>query len=206
MDDIETLIEHRSPVALPTPGIGLGSLVTAASGWHSFASGDMRDAEVLLVFAFGEGGDGSISLSNERLAAAANRWPELGVLAQTEVATALARSGRLAVDVEVEARNLRGLGPQDYVDTAMVAKAASRFIRGAGWRRVGVLAHPAHIVRCAATCRRLGLEPIVPDLSDAGIVFDRASEQWWTRRRSAWIPRELAVIAHQTLTRNLQLG
>lgn len=189
--------------AAPAVATGFVPLLLAAAGRRNATSGDMADAEALVVFAFGAGIGRRAGRTNAQLAVAAAEWPDLPVLAQSEVAAALSRRGRMVVDIESDLRERRGLGPTTYVDTSMIAEATASMIRAAGWSRVAVLSHPAHTGRCAASLERLGLTPIVPDLRGQSIDFDPESAQWWTRSRVGWLLRESLVLAHHKVLRKL---
>lgn len=200
-----TITEPEVPL-LDGPGglapIGLRDLVRRARGLEAPARGRVAEADALVAFSFGAGRGASISVTNRQLAATAGRRSNLPVLAQGEVALALAAGGQPVVDIEALARESNGLGPADYVDTAAVARAAATVVDAAGWTTVGVVAHPAHAGRCAAICESLGMRAVIPP-DILWVRFDPRSTQWWTRRRSAWLLRELPVIAHQYLLGNL---
>ena len=181
----------------PVEPLGLGALLAGARRTEVRARGSMATVDALLIFDFGAGSDAGPSRSNRQLADMAARWPDLPVLAQTEVATALARTGRVALDLQADLTTTVGEG---YVDTTQVAGAAVRLLRSAGWHRVGVLAHPSHLLRCIATVERLGIEVSTPEISLSEVDFDPASTQWWTTSASAWRRRELAVVLHHRLT------
>lgn len=192
-------------LAAPAPALGTAAIVRCALRGCSPARGSMADAQALLVFDFGTGRGGassrpSLCRSNVQLALAADRWPELPVLAQAEAATALSRTGRLVVDLEEEARQRGRLGRSAYLSTAHIARAAAALLHEAGWRTVAVLAHPSHAPRCAATVEAAGVRVVMPALSLDDVDFDPASGQWWTRGRAAWVGREMAVLAHHRLT------
>lgn len=193
----------ESTASRPTPIDGFGQLVLAAAGARDYTSGDMATAQALVVFAFGAGVGHRVGRTNEQLAAVADDWPDLPILAQSEVAMTLARRGRTVIDIESDLRDQRGLCPASYVDTSMVAEAAAAMLKAAGWSRVAVVSHPAHTPRCAASMIRQGIEPIVPDLRSKSIDFDPGSTQWWTRNRGFWLARESAVIAHHKILRKL---
>ncbi len=191
-----------APPRRDLPPLGVRHLIRRARGLEAPGRGRFEEADVLVAFAFGAGRHGSIGAANRQLAAVVSRYPHLPVLAQHEIALALSAGGRLVVDVEAMARESHGLGPTAYVDTATVARAAATVVRAAGWTTVGVVAHPAHAGRCGATCEAAGLRAVIaPDTFWVG--FDPGSRQWWTRRRRAWLLRELPAIAHQYLVGNL---
>lgn len=164
----------------------------------------MSDAQALVVFDFGTGRNGNLGAANLALARLTRRWPGLPVLAQREVACALARRGRLVVDLGDHALRFGRLGRSDYIDTSQVARAAAAIAERAGWHTLGVLAHPGHLLRCVATLETAGVRAVSPALGRDDVDFDRRSGQWWTRGREAWTARELAVIAHQRLAGHLR--
>lgn len=165
--------------------------------------GEMATAEALLVFSFGAAQGRRSAVPNRQLAVLTDRYPNLPVLAQTEVAVAVARRGRTVVDIETDLRQQQQLSAGTYVDTGMIASAAATIVRAAGWSRVGVLAHPVHMGRCAALVQATGVTPIVPDLDGERIDFDSRSVQWWTRSPAAWSFRETGVLLHHKLLRRL---
>lgn len=175
----------------------------AAAGFRVVPAADVADADALVVFGFGAGSGGDIGAVNRRLAEEACRWPSLPVLAQTEAARVLAADGRAVIDLEDDLRSRRRMGRSTYVDTSMIAQAAARLVRDAGWCRVGVIAHPAHAARCGALLARHGVEPTIAALRRPP-DFDRRSTQWWTRSRTAWVAREIAVVAHHRVTGRLR--
>lgn len=201
----EPLAEAVAPGWQDAPrSLAAGALLRQACGATSPVRGRLTEAEVLVAFDFGVGPAGTIGAANRQLASVADSLAPLPVLAQSETARALAERGRIVVDVEALARAREGVGPEAYVCTTMVARAAAAVVADAGWSTVGIVAHPAHAGRCAAACEAFGLRSVVP-AAVLRVDFDRASRQWWTRRRAAWVARELAVIAQQVAAGNLPL-
>jgi hypothetical protein len=66
---------------------------------------------------------------------------------------------------------------------------AKQFMEETGAERQLLVAQRYHVGRVAMQAARLGIPTIVPD--DLPDVFDRKSEQWWTRNRTLWVPREV---------------
>ncbi len=191
-----------APPAAPPGRLGVWDLVRRARGTDAPRRGALERAQVLVAFSFGAGRGGSVSQANRQLGAIADRFPQLPLLAQTEVARAATARGRLVVDLEALVRESNGLGPTAYVDTAAVARAAVELASRAGWDTVGVIAHPSHAGRCVAILETAGLRAVVPP-EVLGVGFDPGSRQWWTRSRRSWLLREVLVLTHQRLVGNL---
>ena len=172
----------------------LAHLVGCAVGRRSPARGSIVDADALVVFDFGTGRDGMPAKSNEQLARVALRFGTVPLLAQTEAAWLMATTGRVVIDIEALARRHHDCDER-YVDTTSAARAAADLLAESPLATVGVIAHPAHAARCAAICEAEGLRVVIPTQINM-VDFDPASGQWWTRRRSLWVLREMAVLTH----------
>jgi len=194
--------DHRPGIAGEAP-VGVRRLVAGALNRHRVPSGapdTMGSVEALVVFDFGMVLGDEVSPVNAALASVADRVPGVPVLAQHESARALAGRGRLVIDLEETARSGVGLSVDAHVETSRVVDVLAGFVDRAGWTSVGVIAHPAHIARCVATCQRLGLRVVAAPTDHLAELWDPRSAQWWTRRPGLWSTRELAVVAHQVIT------
>jgi hypothetical protein len=143
----------------------------------------------VLAFSFGKRSESDHpGKSNEQLARVLLRLESPpAMVVQHEIATALP-------DGETPARVVLP-ATEDYVDTRQVAEQA---LVSFDPRRRGVLmivAHPNHAPRAGAVCRKLGFEPVFPPCLEK-VLFDRQSDQWWTRGRARWMLRETLVILH----------
>jgi hypothetical protein len=201
--------DHRPSTAGASP-VGLRSLVAGAVRRPRVET-DARaltGVEAVVVFDFGSldsetrrrAAGRAISPVNAALASVTDLVPGIPVLAQHESALALSGRGRLVIDLEQSVREAAGLADGDHVDTGRVVDALAGLVDRAGWTSVGVVAHPAHLARCVATCQRLGLRVVAAPTDHLAALWDPASSQWWTRRPASWTLRELAVVAHQMLT------
>lgn len=201
--------DHRPSVAGVAP-VGLRGLLAGAAGRFPVAAeaGALASVEAVVVFDFGaldaatrdRTSAAAISPVNAALASVTDLVPGVPVLAQHESSQALAGRGRLVIDLEDSARQADGLAPDAHVDTARVVDALAALVDRAGWTSVGVVAHPAHMARCVATCQRLGLRVVAAPTGHLASLWDPKSSQWWTRRPALWTTREVAVIAHHMVT------
>jgi hypothetical protein len=201
--------DHRPGVAGAAP-VGLRGLLAGAVGKSPVdaAPGELASVEAIVVFDFGAldaatrngAGGGAISPVNAALASVTDLVPAIPVLAQHESAQALAGRGRLVIDLEESAREADGLAADAHIDTARVVDALAALVDRAGWTSVGVVAHPAHVARCVATCQRLGLRVTAAPTGHLAELWDPKSSQWWTRRPALWTAREVAVVAHHMVT------
>jgi hypothetical protein len=167
----------------------LFSILRRARTGRYRVQGDPAQARWLLGFSFGIGPGGTPGASNEALAQFAfGRFRLLPKVLQIEVAQAYEALDPGGVG-KVFARHRR---PKKHFDTREVAWQAREFLReqGPDWRDVIVLAHPHHMPRAVATCRRLGMRPIAPPGLET-IPFDPESEQVWTRDQERWYRREV---------------
>lgn len=190
--------------ARPQERIRVRDMARAATGGIFPGHGDMADAEVILAFDFGSRSNPDVSTSNRELGEVLERWPDVPILAQPEIATVLARGGRLAINIDAEARRRLELPVDAYVDTAFVVRAACALVTDAGWSRVGVVAHPTHVLRCLALLEARGITTVAPALTTEDVGFDPESKQWWTRSQRLWAIREWPVLVHHSLGRTFR--
>jgi DNA-binding LacI/PurR family transcriptional regulator len=144
-----------------------------------------------VVFSFGRRkiGDAGSGPTNLELARIVNeRWAELPVMAQPEIARALTPSHREVVCIDRHGQR------RAYLDTHEVAYQAAQHMGRLGCRRPIVVAQQHHLPRAEAVLRRLGLDVVVTTAVDA--PFDERSSQVWTRSRVAWALRELLTIPY----------
>lgn len=66
---------------------------------------------------------------------------------------------------------------------------AREFMRQNGLETALVVAQRCHVGRVALQACKLGIPTVIPPgLPD---VFDKHSDQWWTRSKTLWVPREV---------------
>ena len=133
-------------------------------------------------------------VSNHDLAGfIATRFSDRPLILQHEIADAMPTP--IAPIHRVESHRVKGR----YLDTREVARQAVQLMKNAGHETAIIVAHPHHVPRADAVCRRLGMQTVVP----TGIAarFDRRSQQPWTRRQPAWSVRESLAIAHYAVRR-----
>ena len=148
---------------------------------HYHVHGDVANADCVIGLSFGQRGHRyniEPGLSNQDLAEFAKQhFADLPKTLQFEIADAYAEIG--GVD-EVE-RISEHRKPGKYLDTREVVDQAKLIMDRHGWKTVVVLAHPMHLPRVDAVCRKLGMQTVaVPGLNGA-IEFDPLSTQSWTR-------------------------
>ena len=201
--------DHRPSVAGAAP-VGLRGLLAGAMGRPRVEADhdELASVEAIVVFDFGaldpstreRSIAAAVSPVNAALASVTDLVPGIPVLAQHESAVALSRRGRLVIDLEESAREADGSAADTHVDTARVVDALAALVDRAGWTSIGVVAHPAHMARCVATCQRLGLRVTAAPTGHLAGLWDPKSSQWWTRRPALWTAREVAVVAHHMVT------
>lgn len=79
--------------------------------------------------------------------------------------------------------------PGEYLDTWEVLDQCREYCETFGWKRIVIVAHPAHAWRVMQQAKRLGFKVIVADTSQ--VPYDAGSTQRWTRSAWWWWPREL---------------
>jgi hypothetical protein len=108
---------------------------------------------------------------------------EKPLILQFEISNVLQRTASILYEVK-EHRN-KG----EYLGTDEVAKQALEIMKKHEWSKAILIAHPFHMPRVDAVCKKLGITTIVPSGLDT-ISFDPKSEQEWTRNKHAWGIRE----------------
>jgi hypothetical protein len=147
-------------------------------------------ADCLIAFSFGfreQRGARASGISNEDLARFVEQQNVPWIM-QAEVAAAVGEPTRPSFKIS------RHRTPGEYLDTREVADQARSIMREHGWRCALLVAHPAHMPRVEAVCRRLGIEPVLP--SRLKVRFDQGSAQEWTRSEEAWRKREADAVRY----------
>lgn len=85
--------------------------------------------------------------------------------------------------------------PGKYLDTREVAFQAREIMQRQGWIKAILMAHPNHVPRVDAICKKLGIFTIVPEGLEV-IRFDSLSEQLWTRNGKVWAEHEANSIPY----------
>ena len=127
-------------------------------------------------------------VSNEEIARIIHRlWlaKNLPVIAQREVAEVMARLN-LPIRPELVVSEKDN---QFHINSHEVLRQAWNCCRALNIRRVVIVAHPAHILRCAAVARKMGFTVRLPHVSS--VPYEPRSRQWWTRNRFSFFFWEL---------------
>lgn len=162
----------------------------AASGRYE-RHGAPAAADCVIGFAFGFRRAGKVlpGLSNEDLAHfITDNSPALPKIIQFEIADA-------APALEQVFRIEKHRQEAEYLDTREVALQAFALMKRHGWKQAAIVAHPGHMPRADAVCRRIGIATIAPDGLEA-VRFDPHSEQAWTRNSRNWAAHEDVAITH----------
>lgn len=150
--------------------------------------GDAAKADCVIGFSFGyRGKPGAVmpDLSNEDLASVAIRhYAKLPKIFQFEIADAYNAAKGPAAKTIFRIAKHREDGK--YLDTREVAEQAKLEMDKRGWRVAIILAHPYHMPRCDAVCRRLGIETVTPHDVKGAVEFDLQSVQRQTRNLTDW--------------------
>jgi len=129
----------------------------------------------------------SCGVSNRQIAAEMivvrnlSRRPDLRLIAQWEIADRLLELGEQVLYTDAP-----------KYDPHVSTRAFFRQLRGAfpDMRRIAVVAHPLHALRCKMAAERLGFEVRV--LWTSGVDYDPTSVQRWCRSPWLFIPWEFA--------------
>lgn len=155
--------------------------------------GAAKDADCVIAFSFGLEGQGESAKpgkGNEQIAEFAYKhFGKLPKLFQWEVADAYPDDGT------VQLRVARHRKEGEYLHTYEVAEQFKTYMTQKGLKRAVLIAHPHHVPRCDAVCRKLEIDTVVPVGLEV-IPFDSNSSQEWTRSKAAWAEREPASIDH----------
>lgn len=164
------------------------SLILRAWTGNYGSVGKIGQADCLLGFSFGYRGKGTgitPGLSNQDLAnTTLLHFANLPKIMQFEIAEAYCAAG--APDCKAVVRISKHRRPGKYLDTYEVACQAQELMKQHGYKRPALLAHPNHLPRAEAVCRRLGIECVVTDAMKGAVEFDPQSTQKWTRSLEQW--------------------
>jgi hypothetical protein len=108
------------------------------------------------------------------------------ILAQAEVYDALVDMGAAQQVYKIAARD------KGYFDTRAFLLECMPVLTAHCYRLPLIIAHPHHLPRTQATAHALGLDISCPGGLQA--VWDKTSEQAWTRSVYTWMPREVVTI------------
>ena len=207
-------VRPREPIlclAKPKPGkdssgsMSLWRLWKQAIFGNYKPRGDPAAADCVLAFSFGrvegqagrEPGSSNEDLADFALSAGCGR----PLILQGEIADAyLTRtSGNVVFRIE------QPWNTRKHFDTRHVAVLAFEVMIAHGWRSALIVAHPNHLPRAEAVCRRLGIVTVVSS-GLRSIRFCSNSSQRWTRCRRNWILRETLAIPYYRIRGWLDLS
>lgn len=155
------------------------------------------ETDCIIGVSFGyRNSDGSISpgLVNQELARfIARNYQRKPLILQWEVDDALQSIAPVKTALRMEK-----LGNK-YLDSHDLLLQAKAFMRANGYRTATLVAHSSHVKRVVAICEKLNIATRVP--ADLPGVWDKQSDQWWTRSSLLWMLREPAVTLHHRLKR-----
>lgn len=162
----------------------------ALTGKYS-VHGDISKGDCVIGFSFGYQKDGRKiipGISNEDIARFIEKylqnWP---LILQFEISVAL------KPNIHNVYKITKSRIPGQYLDTSEVATQAQEIMIKNHWHKTIIVAHPFHLPRVDAVCKKLGIETIVPSGLEA-VRFDPNSSQEWTRDKKSWRKRELEAI------------
>jgi hypothetical protein len=175
-------------------------VITLISIWRLNYSdlSDIRKADALFAFAFGQGRKGTPGETNAALAwvmRELHRDTLLPVFAQREIAEALEVLGIRVTHRTVQAN--------DYVDTKSAVDQLSQHGAAVAGKKIVVVAHPDHQFRCGELLRRYNAQPVFPKIADClpkrgwaafgcdRYGYSRRSTQKWTTKRTLYIRHEI---------------
>lgn len=170
------------------------ALTVQSAGGHYRIAADVSSAHCVVALSFGyrfaragvrEPGPCNEYLATLALAASNGR----SIVAQAEIDQAIRslRDGSGADYVITSARV-----PERYLDTHEFAVQVRSLMDDCSWKTAVLIAHPHHLPRAQAVFAALDIETVTP----AGVtaIWDRRSNQVWTRSRPAWAVRELSAL------------
>ena len=148
-------------------------------------SGDIEQADSLIVFTFGFGPNQSPGASNESLADFAvglrQNLGSIALLATKEVSLAINEPIDLVMDSDLVGWSGVGTGTWGEL------QQAKQFLDQNNLDRTIVVAQSYHVGRVAAQAAKLDIDPIVPEGLPSN--FTPNSIQSWTRNRLQWTIR-----------------
>jgi hypothetical protein len=159
------------------------NIVSSAFG-HYEASGVPDEADVVVGQSFGTStGRGS---ANRSLAAyIENVAGDRPILADRTLVDAFCDPGRVDEVVEGAVSNTTGTEGGSWG----ILLRTKQFMEDNKLESQLLVAQRFHVGRVAMQAARLEIPTVIPhDLPD---VFDHKSEQWWTRNKALWVPREI---------------
>jgi DUF218 domain len=166
-----------------------GIIKRATTGQY-LQHGSVDDADCVLGFSFGyqlTQGEIRPGQSNNDLAAfIAAHYGHLPKILQFEIADAMPETQDV---FRIERHRIAG----QYLNTREVAEQACEIIKRQGWSKAILVAHPNHVPRADAICKKLGLDTVTPKGLSV-ISFDPNSEQEWTRSAANWAVHEAIAI------------
>lgn len=172
-------------------------LRSAVTGQHPLSTWeDLEKAEYVAALSFGhriEAGRSVPGPINQELARRAvglsGMLDDIPVIAQQEITDAIEAESSFKVARTIDAHREAG----KYLDTSEYLEQAAGYVDELGLAANGiVVAHAFHVSRVVAQASKVGLDLVLAGSLPKG--FDPESEQWWTRRRSLWITREVPAI------------
>lgn len=155
------------------------------------STGHLESSQCLIVLSFGyrKNSDGQVLPGpvNEQLAQEAVRLGgDIDIFAQAEVHKAIVKlTGNLVHCVAP-----KGVGT--YFDTHAFFDRCETMLTTRGFRKAIIVAHPHHVPRVQAVARNHGITAYTPPGIYA--IWDKHSEQRWTRSPFTWARRELLVL------------
>jgi hypothetical protein len=153
--------------------------------------GKISDGNCVIGFSFGFQQEGELihpGLSNQDIAKfITDTFSNKPLILQFEIMDALKANGQNIFRISKHRE------AEKYLDTSEVAKQAQIIMANNLWDKAIIVAHPFHMPRVYAVCKKVGLDTIVPSGLES-IRFDPNSAQEWTRNKDAWANRESEAI------------
>jgi hypothetical protein len=171
----------------------IDNIKTRAQTGNYETHGDIVDADCVIGFSFGFRKNGTRTepgLSNQDMARLIYKLSfELPTILQFEIADGLPSDAKKDNVFRIEAH--RKLGA--YLDSREVADQAKTIMKAHDWHKALIVAHPYHVPRVDALCKKLGIDTIVPPT--LGVIrFDPESEQERTQSIENWLEYEPKAI------------
>ncbi len=171
--------------------LALQDMISRASSGDYMQHGSIDDLDCVVAFSFGYrqvGGAIRPGPSNQQIADyLTERYFRLPRIVQFEIADAMPSTAHEVYRIERHRR------PGAYLHTREVAEQAKKIMDRHGWKKAVVIAHPNHMPRADAVCRKLGMETLAPGGLGA-IEFDPGSAQPWTQNPANWLEHETKAI------------
>jgi hypothetical protein len=152
--------------------------------WRSIPNADpIINADVIIGMSFGANHKSkgeNPGVSNEEIARIVYRlWnlKNVPVIVQREVAEALVK---LNIPIR-PALVVSEIDGQVHIGSHEVMFQAWRYCQRSQITHVMIVAHPAHILRCAWVAQKIGFIVSLPDVSS--VPYEPTSTQWWTRNK-----------------------